>query len=55
MTLVKAIVSILFSTSGPLHCKKRLGIFLSPAVMSPKKTLSGGDNIILPVQREFGL
>jgi hypothetical protein len=37
-----------------LHCKKRFGVFPSPAGMSLTKLSLDGNNLIIPVQKEFG-
>ncbi len=39
---------------GKLHCKKRFVIFPSPAGMSFTKLSLDGNNLIIPVQGEFG-
>jgi hypothetical protein len=38
----------------PLHCKKRLAVFPSPAGMSLIKLSQGGNNLIIPSQGELG-
>ncbi len=38
----------------PLHCKKSLAVFLSPARMSLIKFSLAGNNLIIPAQGEFG-
>jgi hypothetical protein len=37
-----------------VHCKKRLAIFPSPAVMSLTKLSQAGNNLIIPSQGELG-
>jgi hypothetical protein len=37
-----------------IHCKKSLAVFLSPAGMSLTKLSLGENNLIIPVQGEFG-
>ncbi len=39
----------------PIHCKKKLAIFPSPAGMSRTKLFLAENNLITPVQGEFGL
>jgi hypothetical protein len=43
-----------YSEKGSLHCKKRLTIFPSPARMSLTKLSLDRNNLIIPVQGEFG-
>ncbi len=38
-----------------LHCKKKWTIFPSPAGMSLTKLSLAGNNLIFPIQGEFGL
>ncbi len=37
----------------PIHCKKELAVFPSPAGMSLMKLFLGGNNLIFPAQGEF--
>ncbi len=37
-----------------IHSKKRLAVFPSPAGMSPTKLSLAGNNLIIPLQLEFG-
>jgi hypothetical protein len=42
------------TVDGKIHCKKRFAIFPSPAGMSLTKLSLDGNNLIIPVQGEFG-